>query len=235
MNILCVAAHGDDTEVLCAGTLALYARQGHQITIAVFTDGKLGDARVKPDKLGPVIEKEVQASADVIGARLILGGILDEHVFPNEEQRRIMIDILREADPDVIFTHSPNDYHPDHRYVGQLVFDSYFQKGLPFMPNLSLPACRFAKAQLYYMDNICGINFTPTEYVDITDTFDIKKKMLLCHQSQFVSMQDLASTDLLEMIEIQSKFRGMAAGCRYAEGFTRMDAYQRGLTRRVLP
>lgn len=235
MNILCVAAHADDTEILCAGTLALYVKQGHQVTMAVFTDGKLGDAKVKPDELGPIIEKEARASAAVIGAHVILSEVLDEHVFPNEKQRRIMIDVLREADPDVIFTHSPNDYHPDHRYVSQLVFDSYFQKGLPFIPNQTREACRFAKAQLYYMDNICGIGFTPTEYVDITDTFETKKKMLLCHQSQFVAMEDLASTDMIELIEIQSRFRGLAAGCRYAEGFNRVDAYQRGLTRRVLP
>jgi LmbE family N-acetylglucosaminyl deacetylase len=235
MNIICISAHPDDAEVLCGGTLARYAKEGHHVTIAIFTNGNMGDAVVKPDVLGPAREQEARAAAAVIGADFIWGNITDEHVFPDREQRRLMIDILREADPDVIFTHSPNDYHPDHRYVGQLVFDSYFQKGLPFMPDQKLPACRFAKAQLYYMDNVCGINFMPTEYVDITDVFEIKKEMLLCHQTQFIAMQDLASTDILELIEIQSKFRGMAAGCRYAEGFTRVDAYQRGLTRRILP
>jgi N-acetylglucosamine malate deacetylase 1 len=235
MNVLCITAHPDDAEVSCGGTLARYAREGHHVTIAVFTNGNMGDAVVKPDVLGPAREQEARAAAAVIGAHFIWGNITDEHVFPNQEQRHLMIDILREADPDVIFTHSPNDYHPDHRYVGQLVFDSYFQKGLPFIPNQKLPACRFAKAQLYHIDNVCGINFMPTEYVDITDVFEIKKEMLLCHKTQFIAMQDLASTDLLDLIETQSKFRGFAAGCKYAEGFTRVDAYQRGLTRRILP
>jgi hypothetical protein len=85
------------------------------------------------------------------------------------------------------------------------------------------------------MDNLCGIGFNPTEYVDTTETFEIKKKMLLCHKSQFVAMEDMANTDMLAMIEIQSRFRGMAAGCKYAEGFIRVDAYQRGLTKRILP
>lgn len=235
MNILCVAAHPDDTELLCAGTLIRYAKEGHKVTIAIFTNGNMGDAVIQPEELAATREKEARAAAAIIGAKVIWPGIMDEHVFPNPEQRRVMIDILREADPDIIFTHSPNDYHPDHRYVGQLVFDSYFQKGLPFIPDQSLPACRFGKAQLYYMDNICGINFTPTEYVDITDVFETKKQMLQCHKSQFVAMQDLANTDMLEMIETQAKFRGMAAGCRYAEGFNRLEAYQRGLTRRILP
>jgi LmbE family N-acetylglucosaminyl deacetylase len=235
MNILCVAAHPDDTEILCAGTLAKYVKQGHQVTIAVFTDGSIGDAVVKPEILAPIREKEARAAADLLGADFIWAGVTDELVFPNPEQRHLMIDVLRKADPDMIFTHSPNDYHPDHRYVGQLVFDSYFQKGLPSMPGQSLQACRFGKTQLYYMDNICGIGFNPTEYVDITAEFETKKAMLACHKSQFVAMEDLASTDMNDMIEIHSRYRGLAAGCRYAEGFTRVDAYQRGLTYRILP
>ena len=235
MNILCVVAHPDDTEILCAGTLIRYARENHHVTIAVFTDGSMGDAVVAPAALGKIREAETRAAAAVIGAKVIWGGVMDEHVFPDQEQRRIMIDILREADPDVIFTHSPNDYHPDHRYVGQLVFDAYFQKGLPHIPGQSLPACRFGQSQVYFMDNLGGIGFLPTEYVDITEVFEMKKEMLACHKSQFEAMQQLANTNLFDMIDVQAQFRGMAAGCRYAEGFARMDAFQRGLTSRILP
>lgn len=235
MNILCIVAHPDDAEILCAGTLIRYARSGHTVTIAIFTDGSMGDAVVKPGLLRDLREKEARAAAELIGANFIWGGIVDEHVFPNEEQRKRMIDILREADPDIIFTHSPADYHPDHRYVGQLVFDAYFQKGLPHIPGQQLPACRFGRAQVYYMDNLGGIGFLPTEYVNITDVFDVKKQMLACHKSQFEAMKSLAHTDLFDMIEVQARFRGMAAGCLYAEAFTRLDAFQRGLTSRVLP
>lgn len=235
MNILCIAAHPDDIEILCAGTLARYARAGHRVTMAIFTSGNMGDALIPPEELGRIREAESRTSAAIIGAELIWSAVMDEHVFPDREQRHIMIDILREADPDVIFTHSPNDYHPDHRYVGQLVFDAYFQKGLPFIPGQKLPACRFATSQVYFMDNLGGIGFMPTEYVDITDVFDIKQQMLACHKSQFNAMQELASTNLSDMIEVQARFRGLAAGCRYAEGFTRMDAFQRGLTSRILP
>ncbi|CAL1517763.1 PIG-L family deacetylase [Chitinophaga sp. MM2321] len=235
MNILCVVAHPDDIEILCAGTLIRYARQGHTVTMAVFTNGNMGDAVIEPEKLALIREQETRAAAAIIGAKVIWCDVMDEHVFPDPEQRRKMIDVLREADPDVIFTHSPNDYHPDHRYVGQLVFDAYFQKGLPHIPGQSFPACRFGQSQLYYMDNLGGIGFLPTEYVDISDVFDIKKAMLACHKSQFEAMKTLADTDLLDMIEVQARFRGLAAGCRYAEGFTRLDAFQRGLTSRILP
>jgi LmbE family N-acetylglucosaminyl deacetylase len=235
MNILAVSAHPDDIEINCAGTLARYAEAGHSVTLAVFTSGNMGDLEVPPDRLSSIRKKEAQASADLIGAKLLWPGVDDEHVFPNETQRILMIDLLREADPDVIITHSPNDYHPDHCYVSQLVFDSYFQKGLPHIPNQSHRACRFGQAQIYHMDNLGGIDFSPTEYVDITDVFETKKEMLACHVSQVKPMKELANTDMFELIEVQARFRGFAAGCDLAEGFRRVEAFQRGLSQRILP
>jgi LmbE family N-acetylglucosaminyl deacetylase len=235
MNIVAIAAHPDDIELTCSGTLARYAEQGQTIFIAVFTTGNMGDLTVPPDELGRIRKTEAEASATIIGARLLWPGVTDELVFPNETQRRLMIDLLRQADPDVIFTHSPNDYHPDHRYVSQLVFDSYFQKGLPHLPDQKRAACRFAKAPVYYVDNIGGIEFDPTEYVDVTAVMETRRRMLECHQSQIKPMRELAHTDLLETMEVQARFRGLAAGCRYAEGFRKLEAFQRGLTQRVLP
>jgi N-acetylglucosamine malate deacetylase 1 len=235
MNILAIGAHPDDIEILCAGTLALYAQQGHKVFMASFTDGSMGDLKIPPAILAKIRHEEQRASAHIIGARLLWPDITDEHVFPNEAQRRVMIDLLREADPDVIFTHSPNDYHPDHRHLSQLVFDSYFQKGLPHIPNQSRPACRFGETQVYYMDNIAGIGFVPTEYVDITSVMDAKLRMLRCHQSQFTAISDLAHRDLEQVTDIQSRFRGLAGGCPFAEGFCRLETWQRGLSRRLLP
>jgi LmbE family N-acetylglucosaminyl deacetylase len=235
MNILAIGAHPDDIEILCAGTLAFYAQQGHRVTMAVFTDGSMGDLKIPPAGLAKIRREEQQASADIIGARLLWPGITDEHVFPNEAQRRVMIDLLREVDPDVIFTHSPNDYHPDHRYVAQLVFDSYFQKGLPHIPDQSRSACRFGRTQVYYMDTIAGLGFVPAEYVDITAVMETKLRMLRCHKSQFAAISELAHSNLEQVMEIQSRFRGLAAGCAFAEGFCRLEAWQRGLTHRILP
>ena len=235
MNILAIGAHPDDIEILCAGTLALYARQGHSVTIAPFTCGDMGDLEVPPEELARTRKAESEASASIIGARLLWPAVMDEHVFPNEAQRRLMIDLIRQADPDVIFTHGPSDYHPDHRYVSQLVFDSYFQKGLPHIPDQSQPACRFGQTQVYYMDNIAGVGFLPTEYVDITEVIDVKRQMLRCHRSQFSAIASLAGRDLEQVMDIQARFRGLAGGCAFAEGFCRLESWQRGLTRRLLP
>src|SRR5665213_1649694 len=235
MNILAVAAHPDDIEAFCAGTLAKYAQKGHKIFHAVFTSGNMGDLHAMPDKLAATRKAEAQAAADLIGATLIWGGIDDECVFPNEAQRALMIDILREADPDVIITHGPADYHPDHRYVGQLVFDSYHQKGLPNIPAPRRPACRFGGTQVYYMDYPMGTIFQPTEYVDISDVYPLKLEMLKKHASQLVSMKEHSNADIIDMIEVMARFRGINCGCKYAEGFCREEAFHRVKAYRVLP
>jgi len=235
MNILAVVAHPDDIEIFCAGTLAKYARQGHRIFHAVFTSGNMGDLHIPPAQLAATRRAEAEAGAAVIGATLIWGGIDDECVYPNEAQRNIMIDILREADPDIILTHSPNDYHPDHRYVGQLVFDSYHQKGLPNIPGPKLPPCRFGLTQVFHMDHPSGINFQPQEYVDITDEMETKREMLKKHVSQLASMQEHSSADILDMLDVMARFRGLNCGCKYAEGFRREEAFHRVKPYRVLP
>jgi LmbE family N-acetylglucosaminyl deacetylase len=235
MNILAIGAHPDDIEILCAGTLTLYARQGHNVVMASFTCGDMGDLKIAPPELARIRRGESEAAASVIGARLLWPGVMDEHVFPNDVQRGLMIDLIREADPDVIFTHSPDDYHPDHRYVSQLVFDSYFQKGLPHIPGQSRPACRFGGTQIYYMDTIAGIGFHPTEYVDITSVIDTKRRMLRSHESQFSAISELASRDIEQVMEIQARFRGLAGDCAFAEAFCRLESWQRGLSRRLLP
>ncbi len=235
MNILAVGAHPDDIEILCAGTLALYAAQGHTVFMASFTCGDMGDLKIPPAKLARLRREESEAAAAVIGARLLWPGIMDEHVFANEAQRRVMIDLIRECDPDVILTHSPDDYHPDHRYVAQLVFDSYFQKGLPHIPEQTKPACRFGGTQVYYMDTIAGLGFLPTEYVDVTSVMETKRRMLRCHESQFQAISELVQRDVEQVIDIQGRFRGLGGGCAFAEGFRRLESWQRGLARRLLP
>lgn len=235
MNILAVVAHPDDIEIFCGGTLAKYAKQGHKIFHAVFTSGNMGDLHASPADLAATRKAEAQAGAKVIGANLIWGGIDDECVYPNEAQRNLMIDIMRESDPDIILTHSPGDYHPDHRYVGQLVFDAYHQKGLPNIPGPKLPPCRFGGTQVFHMDHPAGINFQPTEYVDITDVIEVKREMLRQHASQLVSMKEHSDADIMDMLDVMARFRGMNCGCKYAEGFRREEAFHRIKPYRVLP
>ncbi|MBI3991166.1 MAG: hypothetical protein HY350_03345, partial [Candidatus Omnitrophica bacterium] len=88
---------------------------------------------------------------------------------------------------------------------------------------------------VFYMDTIAGMNFLPTDYVDITDTFEMKKKMFLCHRSQHGWLKGHHKAEATELMEAMARFRGIQCGVKYAEGFRRMDVWGRVKPERLLP
>ncbi|HZG78853.1 MAG TPA: PIG-L family deacetylase [Paenibacillus sp.] len=233
MNILAIGAHPDDIELQCAGTLAKYAMLGHDVYMAVVTNGDKGNYDIEPEALATIREAEFREACGVIGATPIWMGYPDELLTNDLETRMAFVDVLRSVDPDLVITHGPNDYHPDHRYTHELVLDAVSLAGVDRVVT-SKPSTR-RQANLYYMDNLGGIAFAPTELVDITDTIERKKEALSKHKSQLSIFMDLLEVDLLDMIETTGKFRGYQAGCKYAEGFTKAEAWYRGLSKRLLP
>ena len=233
MNILGVGAHPDDLEILCGGTLALYARQGHRVTMAVLTNGNVGHPEVEVHEMARIRRAEFEAAAALIGAETIWMDVDDELSAVDVPSRLQMVDVLRQANPDVILTHNPDDYHVDHRNAGQLVFEA---APLACVHRLerALPAIS-KQALIYYFDTLGAVNFLPTEYVDISDVIDLKKEMVRCHASQGEWMKVATGFDMEDVIEHVSRVRGFAAGCPHAEGFRRLEAWFRGTTRRVLP
>ena len=85
------------------------------------------------------------------------------------------------------------------------------------------------------MDTLCGVNFNPTEYVDVTPFIDKKLEMLNCHESQIVWMRDHDNIDFPDMVKTCSRYRGFQCGADYAEGFRQCLVYLKGTTKRYLP
>jgi LmbE family N-acetylglucosaminyl deacetylase len=233
MRILAVGAHPDDLEILCAGTLARYAQEGHQLVMCVATDGTAGHMVIKPPELARIREREARAAAEVIDAEFIWLGFPDELIFNDRETRLTFVDAIRQAKPDVIITHAPDDYHPDHRVVSSLVFDTSFIASLPNIET-NQPAHSIVPP-LYYMDTLAGKGFHPTEYVDIGSTIDIKRQMLACHQSQLKWLKDHDNIDVIEFMEVVARTRGFQCNVLYAEGFRQADVWPRTPPGRLLP
>lgn len=233
MRILAVGAHPDDLEILCAGTLARYARQGHQVVMCVATDGAAGHMIIKPPELAQIREREARAAAEVIGAEFIWLGFPDELIFNDRDTRLAFVDAIRRAGPDIIITHAPDDYHPDHRVVSSLVFDTSFIASLPNIET-EQPA-HSAVPTLYYMDTLAGKGFHPTEYVDISQTIETKRQMLNCHESQLKWLKDHDNIDVMELMEVVARARGFQCNAPYAEGFRQADVWPRTTTERLLP
>ena len=233
MNILAVGAHPDDIEFLCAGTLAKYSRNGHKVFMAHLCNGDMGGKEIEPEELARIRDIEAKEAASLIKAEALgpIAGDLD--LYPSKEMRIKVVDIIRYAKPDVIFTHSPNDYMPDHVITSQLTFDAAFTATLPLYKTEK----EFYEpiVPVFYMDTLAGLKFDPTDYVDITNFIDIKKEMLLCHKSQHKWIEGHHSTEAIGLLETMAKFRGFQCGCEYAEGFKKLDVWGRVKIENVLP
>lgn len=232
-TILAVGAHPDDLEILCAGTLAKFASRGDKIVMAIATDGSAGHMEIQPDDLAELRKAEAQQSAHLIGARLQWLGFRDELIFEDIDTRLVFIDLIRASRPDLILTHDPGDYHPDHRVVSRLMFDASFVAGLPNIETEHPP--HPGVQPLYYFDTLSGANFMPTEFVDITATYGTKRQMLQCHASQIEWLRDHDDIDILDFMEVMARSRGLQCGVQYAEGFRSEPTWGRQRPYRVLP
>src|SRR6476619_2778071 len=118
MNIVCVAAHQDDIELHCLGTLVRYKDQGNvSITNVVISNGDKGgqfDLSLSYEAVAAIRQEEATAVAEALGGRYLCMGESDEYIRDTDEARNQLVDILREAKTDVVFAAPPVDYDTDH-------------------------------------------------------------------------------------------------------------------------
>ena len=234
MRVLAIGAHPDDIELACSGTLAKCVKRGDTVIVCHVSSGNLGHVVIPPDELRIIRANEAKKAGAMAGIEVIWGGFDDLDIYDNNKAARDkIIEVIKYADPDFIITHSPNDYMPDHTAVSRLVFDASFAATLP---NYDANNSKAAKlVPIYYMDTLAGVNFEPTEYVDISEEIELKMDMLECHESQLVWMREHDNIDFAQMIRTCSKYRGYQCGAEYAEGFTQCQVYLKGTTKRLLP
>lgn len=232
-TVLVISCHPDDMEIACAGTLLKCKQRGDRVVVCHLCNGDLGHEIIPPEELAVIRAGEAKRSGDLGGFEVICGGFGDLDIYHDNEESRIKVaNIIKDVDPDFIITHSPNDYMPDHVAVSHLVFGASFAATLPRYGN---PEKRAKLTPIYYMDNLGGSGFEPTEYVDVTEFIDKKLEMLECHESQIVWMRDHDHIDFPDMVRSCSRVRGIQCGVDYAEGFTQCRVYLRGTTKRYLP
>jgi LmbE family N-acetylglucosaminyl deacetylase len=232
--VLAVGAHPDDLEILCGGTLARFAREGHEVVMCHASRGDRGSFVHTSEEIAAIRGDEARAAAAVCGARHLTLGFHDAEISAaDREQQRAVVDLVRETTPDLIVTHHPQDYMGDHNELSRLVFECSFNATLPL---LETDRPHHAKvAPVYYMDTIMGLGFHPAEYVDVSDVIDTKTAMLEAHASQLTWLRDHDGVDIVEQMRAVARFRGLQCGVRYAEGFVPCRTWLRGTTSRLLP
>lgn len=234
MRVLAIGAHPDDIEIACSGTLAKCVKRGDTVIVCHASSGNLGHVVIPPDELRVIRANEAKRAGAMAGIEVFCAGFDDLELFDNNKAARDkMVEVIRYANPDVIITHAPDDYMPDHTAVSRLVFDASFTATLPnYPPKTDMPA---KLVPIYYMDTLAGVNFNPTEFVDITEEIDLKLQMLNCHESQIVWMREHDGIDFPDMVKTCSRYRGYQCGAAYAEGFRQCQVYLKGTTKRMLP
>jgi N-acetylglucosamine malate deacetylase 1 len=234
VRVLAVGAHPDDLEILCGGTLARFVREGNEVVMCHATRGDKGSHVHTSEEVARLRSTEARRAAEIAGADYVGLGLSDAEVSASDrDQQRAVIDLVREARPNLIITHHPQDYMSDHNEISKLVFHCSFHATLPLLET-GTPH-HDVVAPIYYMDTVMGLGFQPTEFVDVTTTIGTKVAMLEAHESQLAWLREHDGVDIVEQMKTATRFRGQQCGVEYAEGFTPCLAWLRPATRRLLP
>lgn len=220
LDALFFAAHPDDAELCCGGTIAALINAGKTIGIIDLTRGELGTrGSVKQRK------KEADKASAVLGVSIRENlNIADGNILNNPANRLRIIKAIRKYRPTIVFFPHYIDRHPDHYNTHYLVKEAAFYAGLEKIKTPGLSAYR-SKRNIYYMQTY---SFEPNFIFDISDTFETKIEAVQCYSSQFYSGNKgnkkeketfISSRSFMEYIEARAKFYGFQVGAKYGEAF----------------
>jgi LmbE family N-acetylglucosaminyl deacetylase len=185
LRIIAFGAHPDDNELRLAGTAAKWAALGHHVKFVAVTNGDIGHWREAGGPLARRRTAEVEEAAKILGITTQVLDLHDGELEPTLANRRTITRLIREWKADIVLGHRPNDYHPDHRAVGQLVQDASYMVTVPFFcpdtPNLE-----HNPVFLSYEDDFTRPNpFQADIVVGIDDVVEKKLAVTAAMPSQF--------------------------------------------------
>lgn len=185
LRIIVFGAHPDDAELKAAGVAAKWAALGHHVKFVSCTNGDIGHWGMAGGPLAKRRLAEVRACAKILGIETQVLDIHDGELMVTMENRRTIARLIREWNADVVVSHRPNDYHPDHRYVGVLVMDAAYMTTVPFFcPDT--PYQTKSPVFLFAEDGFQRPNpFTADIVVNIDDVIEKKLAAVEALESQF--------------------------------------------------
>ncbi|MCC5925031.1 MAG: bacillithiol biosynthesis deacetylase BshB1 [Bacteroidetes bacterium] len=223
LDVLAIAAHPDDTELSCAGTLAALVKQGKRVGVLDLTRGEMGTRGTPETRL-----QEAADAAEILGLAVRHNLSLPDAGLTNtDEHRRAIVQAVRTYQPDLCFINSPDDRHPDHGNAARLTLDALFYSGLQKIETTD----EHGKPQetwrpshiLHYMQDR---TFTPNIVFDISDTIELKEKAILAFSSQFNVDNPgeepetyISSNRFFENLRARSAHFGHMIGVKYGEPF----------------
>ena len=217
VDLLAIAAHRDDVELTCAGTLIRARDDGHTTGILDLTSGETG-TRGSAELRG----QEAARAAEIMGvSERRNAGLPDAGLQNSEEMRRVVVEQLRHFAPRVVILPFPVGRHPDHRVASELSRDACFLAGLAKYPAGGTPhrPHKILYALAYREDPV-----KPTFVVDISAQFERKMQAIRCYSSQFDGAKAAGEIfptgqDLYSLVEVQNAHYGSLIRSRYGEPY----------------
>jgi bacillithiol biosynthesis deacetylase BshB1 len=217
VDLLAIAAHPDDAELTCGGTLAKAARGGYRVGILDLVQGESGTSGSAERRL-----QEAERAAAALGVHVRgNAGLRDAHLHNTDETRRVVVEWIRHYRPRTVILPFPVGRHPDHRIASELARDACYLAGLERYDANGRPYRPFKilYALAYREDPV-----KPTFVVDISTTFKAKMKAIHCYRSQFDGVKQAGEIfptgqQLYERVERQAEHYGSLIRTRYGEPF----------------
>jgi bacillithiol biosynthesis deacetylase BshB1 len=221
LDILAFAAHPDDVELGCSGTLYKHVLKGYKVGIIDLTRGELGTRGSVELR-----NKEAEASSKVLGVSVRENLDFADGFFQNDKTHQLeIIKVIRKYRPKIVLANSISDRHIDHGRAAALVADAAFLSGLAKIEtHIDGKAQQAWRPQAVY-HYIQDYYLKPDFAVDITETFDKKIESILCFSSQFYNPKSnepetpISSKDFLNFVEARAREFGRPIQAKFAEGF----------------
>ena len=217
VDVLAIAAHRDDAELTCAGTLLRAAAAGHRIGVLDLTAGESGTRGS-----AEIRAQEAERAAALLGlAERRNAGLPDAHLRNTDETRRILVEQIRHFAPRIVILPFPAGRHPDHRVASELGREACFLSGLAKYDAGGAPHRPF---KILYALSYREDPIKPTFVVDISGQFERKLAAIRCYASQFDGAKAAGEIfptgqDLYSLVETQNAHYGSLIRARYGEPF----------------
>jgi len=217
VDLLALAAHPDDVELTCGGTLIKAARQGYRTGVVDLTGGESGTYGSKT-----VRATEADEAARILGvAERRNAGLPDAGLFNTQDTRRVVVGLIRHFQPRVVILPYPIGRHPDHRIASELCRDASYLAGLKHFSAEGKP---HRPEKVLYTLAYREDAVKPTFVVDISDEFDRKMAAIRCYASQFEGRMAAgevfpAGDDIYENVRMHCARAGSLIRVAYGEPF----------------
>lgn len=222
LDILVLAAHPDDAELGCGGTILKHVSAGHKVGVVDLTRGELGTRGTIETRA-----KEAADSAKILGLSVRENLGLPDGFFKNEREHQLeVVKAIRKFQPEIVLGNARYDRHPDHGRASELIFESCFLAGLTKIVTTvdgKEQAPWKPKALYHYIQSQF---ITPDFVIDVTGFWDKKMEAIRAFKTQFYDPNNkepdtyISSPAFMQLLESRGNELGHAIGARYGEGFT---------------